>query len=583
MMADERVPVLIVGAGGAGRAMALLLNQQGIASTLVERRADTSWVPRARNLNFRTLEVFRGLGLVDEVHAASQPASRVFRKTSLASPQEEQLADPSVLAPATMGSLSPEPFMVYCPQSRSEPILRAAAEKRGCDVRYGNELVSFIQDDAGVAATLADVPSGRTYAVRADYLVAADGAHSPIREALCIPTAGYGALPEYIVFIYFRAPWRPLIAGHESDAVQVRNATVDGMLLFVRDDLGLLMQTYRPAVGESFDEFTVERCRQLVELALGQPDMPVEIVDRVHFQPAESVAERFGSGRVFLVGDAAHTMPGYKGLGLNTAVQSCQNLAWKLATVLRGQASPELLATYYAERHPVGVFAAHQSLTGPAGAALPAGAKSQLLPEQEERPIFYPIVGYRYRSTAIVSEDTARTDQELALIEREELTGQPGTRVPHVWFERRGRRISTLDLLDGRFVLLTDAASVWAGAAEYGGEQLGIQLAVYQIGPAAELVDADGNWSIKLGTTSDGAILVRPDGFVAWRSDGKGDSKPGTTLAQVLSSVLGRDGWAHRPAARHAGPLRADSCIPRDRAEHTLHTSRTTGTSPPST
>jgi putative polyketide hydroxylase len=186
------------------------------------------------------------------------------------------------------------------------------------------------------------------------------------------------------------------------------------------------------------------------------------------------------------------------------------------------------------------VFAAHQSLIGPAGAALPAGAKSQLLPEQEERPIFYPIVGYRYRSSAVISDDAAAAEEELALVEGENLTGQPGTRVPHVWFERQGRRVSTLDLLDGRFVLLTDAASVWAESAAYAAEQLGIQLAVFQIGATADLRDADGGWSVKLGTTSAGAVLVRPDGFVAWRSDDNGDSTAGSTLAQVLSSILGR-------------------------------------------
>jgi 2-polyprenyl-6-methoxyphenol hydroxylase-like FAD-dependent oxidoreductase len=520
--------------------MALLLNQQRIASTLVEQRAEISWVPRARNLNFRTLEVFRGLRLAEEVHAVSQPASRVFRKTSLGSPQEEQLADASALAPANMTSLSPEPFMVYCPQSRSEPILRAAAEKRGCDVRYANKLVSFTQDEAGVTATLTDAQTGRSYVVRADYLVGADGAHSPIREALRIRSAGYGALPEYLVFIYFRAPWHRLMAGHESDAVQVRNASVDGMFLFVQHDLGLLMQTYRPAAGESFEDFTFEHCKQLVELGLGQPGIPVEIVDRVHFQAAESVAECFDSGRVFLVGDAAHTMPGYKGLGLNTAIQSCQNLAWKLASVLHGRASPELLTTYQTERHPVGVFAAHQSLTGPAAAVLPMGARSQLLPEQEERPIFYPIAGYRYRSTAILSEDAARIEQELALVEGEEFTGQPGTRVPHVWFEGEGRRTSTLDLLDGRFVLLTGAGSNWAAAAGTAPDQLRGKLAVFQVGEKGNLLDAQRGWSARLGVTPDGAVLVRPDGFVAWRSNGQSNSKAATALTDVLSSILGK-------------------------------------------
>lgn len=147
------------------------------------------------------------------------------------------------------------------------------------------------------------------------------------------------------------------------------------------------MMTYRPALGESFEEFTADRCQGLVEKALGQPGMPVEIVDRIHWQPAESVAAQFQVGRVFLVGDAAHTMPGYKGLGLNTAIGSAQNLAWKLAAVISGQAEAELLASYQVERHPVGVFAAHQSLTGPAAALLPQGTASDILATGSRRPV----------------------------------------------------------------------------------------------------------------------------------------------------------------------------------------------------
>ncbi len=185
-------------------------------------------------------------------------------------------------------------------------------------------------------------------------------------------------------------------------------------------------------------------------------------------------------------------MPGYKGLGLNTAIQSAQNLAWKLASVLRGQAGPELLMTYQTERHPVGQFAAHQSLTGPAAAALPPGAKSQLLSEQEELPLFYPIVGYRYRSTAVVSEDTCESKDELALVEGVELTGQPGTRVPHTWVERQGRRLSTLDLLDGRWILLSGAADgTWTQAAAMVTEQLGVELTAELVADSRDVIEVE--------------------------------------------------------------------------------------------
>jgi hypothetical protein len=340
--------------------------------------------------------------------------------------------------------------------------------------------------------------------------------------------------------VYFRAPWQSLIAGHAADAIQIRNADVEGIfLLNMEEDFGLFMMTYQPAQGETPQRYTAERCRKLIEKAIGQADMAVEVVDIVHWQPAESVAEQFQKGRVFLVGDAAHTMPGYKGLGVNTAIQSAQNLAWKLAAVIRGQAGQELLTTYQTERHPVGRFAANQSLTGPSAAALPQGAKSEILPEKD-LPIFYPIVGYRYRSDATISDDAARSEQEIALVEREDLDGQPGTRVPHLWLERQGRRISSLDLLDGRFVLLTGTdGSAWCETIPAVVDRLGIGVAAFRIGADADLLDIEDKWLTKMGVSLDGAVLLRPDGFVAWRSRTI-TANPESSLVEVLTKVLCR-------------------------------------------
>src|SRR5579884_1329959 len=553
-MAQEQIPVLIVGAGGAGLSLSLLLHQQGIASTLIERRPDVSWVPRARNLNFRTLEVFRGLGLEEEVHAAGDHVSRSFLKETLASPEQKEIPALNVEAmiPPNQQELSPEPFAMFCPQSRLEPVLLAANRRRGCDVRYGTRLISFTQDDAGVTATLEEIATNKSYEIHADYLVGCDGAHSRpdrfnlsaadlrhphIRELLGIQSQGYGPLPEYFIYIYFRAPWQPLMAGHEADAFLIKNAEVQGIFMNGKDEFGAFLLNYHPDQGESYEAFTRERCQYLIEQAIGQPGMKVEILDVVHWQPAEVVAEQFQKGRVFLVGDAAHTMPAYKGLGLNTAVQTAQNLAWKLAAVIDGKAEPELLATYQVERHPVGRFAAHQSLTGPGAATVLGDAKSSLRPE-EDLPMFYPMVGYRYRSLAIITDDAAGTEQEIALLDRQELTGLPGTRVPHLWLERQGQRISTLDLLDGRFVLLTGETG-WSEAAVAAAEKLGIRLAAYRVGAYGDLRDVENNWQARMGVPAEGAVLVRPDGFVAWRTNALA-TDPELKLEQVLSSILCR-------------------------------------------
>lgn len=534
------VPVLIVGAGGAGLSLSVLLLQQGIRPLVIERRSGISWVPRARNLNFRTLEVLRELGLEAEVHAVGAHISQVIFKERLVDSEEKGTIDPTALADLPE-AISPEPFGLYCPQSRLEPILLATSRQRGGDVRYNTELVSFTQDESGITAILRERDTDRSYSVRADYLIAADGAHSHIREKLGITSQGLGALPEYFTFVYFRAPWQELIAGHDADGFIIKNADVQGIFLVADEDRGMFLITDQGARKESVEDLTVERWKELVVKAIGQ-EMEVEIIDIAHWQPAESVADQFQQGRIFLVGDAAHTMPAYKGLGVNTAIQSAQNLAWKLAAVLKGQASPALLATYQAERHPVGRFAAEQSLTGPGAAWLPKFAHERLLAEEQDLPFFYPIVGYRYRSEVVIFEDAAPASagDEIELLESEELTGQPGTRVPHLWLERQGERISTLDLFDGRFVLLAGPdGERWVQAAAAVSASLGIDLAAYSVGPDADLLDLDHVWQTRMGVSSDGAVLIRPDSFVAWRSSSL-STTPERQLEQVLARILGR-------------------------------------------
>ena len=534
---EEHVPVVIVGAGGAGLSLSLLLLQQGLHPLLIERRSEISIYPRARNLNFRTLEVLRGLGLGAEVRQAGSRVSQVITRETLTSPQE-QVFDPSTLM-EQVDAFSPDPLGWYCPQSRLEPVLLAATRQRGGDVRYSTELVAFTQDETGVVATLLDRSTGRSYVVRSDYLIAADGAHSHIRETLGIASQGVGVLPEYFIFVYFRAPWQKLVAGHEADVFTIKNADVQGIFMVGNDNLGIFMLTYRPQLRETLQDFPAEHCKDLVRLAIGNPEMPVEIVDIAHWQPAESVAEQFQHGRVFLVGDAAHTMPIYKGLGVNTAIASAQNLGWKLAAVLRGQATPALLTTYHEERHPVGRFAARQSLTGPGAAWLKEGTKSENLPVEKDLPLLYPIVGYRYRSQAILSEDPAQPGpEEIVLLDRAELTGLPGTRIPHLWLARQGQRISTLDLLDGRFVLLASGGgTAWCEAAKMVAQDRGIALSAYRLGPDADLLDLENAGPTRLGILSEGAMLIRPDGFVAWRSRTL-PKTPELVLEQVLSGIL---------------------------------------------
>jgi putative polyketide hydroxylase len=542
LTAQEGVRVLIVGAGGAGLSLSLLLRQQGIMSVLVEQRPDISWFPRARNLNFRTLEVFRGLGLEPQVIAAGSHVSRMFRKETLASPEREEIPeiDDAIRIVEHPEILTPEPLAWYCPQSRLEPLLLAAASERGCDVRYNTELISFNQDEQGVTATTRQRTTGALSTIRAEYLVGCDGAHSHVRDALGIKAEGLGELDEHYVFVYFQADWADLIRGYEADAILVARPGIRGIFLITDVDRGMFLSNYDPTHGESLHDYTAEGWKELVRDGIGQPDVSVEIVDIAHWQPAQLVAKDFQQGRVFLVGDAAHTMPPKLGMGVNTAIQSAQNLAWKLAAVLKGTASTQLLATYQTERHPIGKLASEQSLVGPAASVINQGSDEKLLSPEKRVSIFSLIVGYRYRSQAVLDEDTSPSSAAQAelLDKPEQLTGIPGTRLPHFWLEWLRERISTLDLLDGHFVLLVGpAGEPWQRAARGAAALAGVDLAVYRIGVDGDLVDHEGSWQAKLEISAEGAVLVRPDGFVAWRTDALPRSPRGR-LEEVLSSIL---------------------------------------------
>lgn len=526
-MSDTHVPVLIVGAGVGGLAASALLAQHGIRSLLVDKRHETFTYPKARNLSFRSLEILRGLGVGDQTRAVAEHVSTMLAKPTLNSAEERPAIDMDAIF-AGLDTLSPEPVAQYCPQSKSEPILLGAARARGSEVRYGTELVSFDMDEAGVTARIADRTSGERQTVRADYLIAADGVHSPVRTALSVTTSGYGALPSYVVFIYFRASWRHVVSHlSDGDAVQVTNPEAPGIFLAVADDLGMFITTYFPAKDDTVQRFTPQRCRNLLAAAIGER-LDVQIIEVASWQPYEQVADQFCCGRALLVGDSAHTMPPFKAGGANFAIQSAHNLAWKLAAVLQGTAGPGLLATYHAERHPVGRFAARQSLTGPTVALLELDADRPRLPAGEECSMFQLLIGYRYHSAAVVTGQPAVDPDEVHLVD--ELCGQPGTRVPHLWIWQGGQRVSTLDLLGPGFSLLTGGER-WREAAAAVSHALGVPIATQCLGDEA--------WFAATRLAPGGALLVRPDDFVGLRC-GEFPADPTGVLRQALSRILCR-------------------------------------------
>ncbi|HEU5196463.1 MAG TPA: FAD-dependent monooxygenase [Methylomirabilota bacterium] len=515
----HEVDVLIVGGGPVGLTASILLSRFGVPSLLVERHPSTSIHPKARGINARTMEIFRQCGVEDAVRAAGLPPERtglIVWSRSLAGEELER----RIPWRAREEALKISPVRpCTCAQDDLEPVLRHHAEAAGPGaLHFDTELVAFEQDASGVTATLRT--GGDETRVRARYLLAADGARSRVREALGIALHGTPALYRSIN-ILLNADLRAWTAHRPAALYFIEQPGLKATFLTINgvNRWGFLINNL-PA-DDAGDEYTPERCAAVVRQAAGVPDLDVTILGAVPWVAAALVAERYRRGRVFLAGDAAHHMPPTGGFGLNTGVQDVHNLAWKLAAVLQGWGGPALLDTYEDERLPYGRAITEQSLMnarslGRGGPEATAASTASLA-----RPEFLNelgmIFGAAYESSAVVADGTPPPKVENPITDYVP-SARPGHRAPHAWLERGGARLSTVDLVGGRFVLLAGAGgAAWCDAARTAASADGVTLEALMIG-GDDLHDQDGGWHELWEIESDGAVLVRPDGHVAWRS-----------------------------------------------------------------
>ncbi|SDH23975.1 2-polyprenyl-6-methoxyphenol hydroxylase [Lentzea fradiae] len=470
-----KTSVLVVGGGLAGTSAALFLAWRGVDVTLVEKHPGSSPHPRAVGFTARTGELLRAAGIEQDLPESRMSKGFGIRRVRVASLVGERFEETFWSPPAKVSDVEHSPSAgVGVAQDRMEPMLREKARELGADIRMSTRMLEFVQDDDGVTAVVQG--DGEPYEIRADYLVAADGHRSPIREALGITRSGRGYM-HTSRSVLFRAPLDEYLK--------------DGIGQFVVDGVGFLT-TYGDGRwvlmldDREYDE--AELLRQ-INRAIGRDDLPVEIITTGRWTISASVADRFSQGRVFLAGDAAHTLPPSRGgFGANVGIEDAHNLAWKLAAVLNGESRPSLLDTYDVERRPVALLC-HQQIFARNDGHDRDGKK-------EEGPLYENDAmhfGLLYRSAAVLGAGPELPPAQLP----EQWNGQPGTRAPHVWIEP-GK--STLDLFQRGWVLVADHPQ-WEEAAA------GLGLRYERV----ERLDV-------FGLSEKGASLVRPDGYIAWRS-----------------------------------------------------------------
>jgi 2-polyprenyl-6-methoxyphenol hydroxylase-like FAD-dependent oxidoreductase len=538
-MHEDEVPVLTVGGSLVGMSTALFLAWHGVPCLAVERHPGTAIHPRAALFNQRTIELYRAVGLEQAITEAS--ALEFEQNGAIVSVESlggKELDYYFRYINEGVEDLSPSP-RIFITQIGLEPILRRRAEELGARLEYGCELVSFEQDAEGVTAVVRRRDDGGERTVRAQYLVAADGSRSPVRDRLDIALLGHPPFSNSIT-IYFRADIRPLLRGRNLSVIYVFGPRLQGFFRFSKaGDAGFLV--VNKALGPDgaltsnlWDDTGAARCVALVREALGAPELELEIESVQRWNACADWAERFQSGRVFIAGDAAHNMPPTGGFGGNTGVQDVHNLAWKLALVLRGAAGEELLSSYDAERRPVGELTAEQAYTRYVLRLAPELGTEDLQPIVPEYSVE---LGYRYRSGAVLVD---AEDNGAPFENPYEPSGRPGTRAPHVVLDRAGESLSSLDLVDRAFVLVAGPAGEdWCRAASGAAARLGVQLDVYRIG--GDVSDSSGRFSEIYGTGDAGAVLVRPDGFIGWRAAGGADDAE-DVLSRALSRLLCRAG-----------------------------------------
>ena len=520
------VRVLVVGGGPVGLALAGDLGWRGVECLLVERSDGRIVQPRMDMVGVRTMEFVRRWGFVDWVEASPYPrdyAQDYVYVTSLTGFEFEREPFPS------LGDEQPPPQSPQkrerCPQDMFDPILmRFARAQPSVELRYETELRNIEQTDAGVTAELRNLRTGRAETITADYVVGCDGAKSTVRSALGIEMEGTPALT-YTTNVIFRCP--DLLDLHDKGVAyrficigpEGTYATLVAINGNDRWRLSIIGDGSRREVSEDDIHRTIHR-------VVGRA-FDYEIESVMPWVRRELIANSYGTGRVFIAGDAAHVMSPTGGFGMNTGIGDAVDIAWKLDAVLAGWGAPGLLASYTRERRPVAVRNAREASRNlrrmlaprenpPPPVAFEDSAEGAAARRDYGQRFRHSManewfgigihLGYRYTDSPVVvaDPDEEPVDGDETVVTDYDQTSAPGARAPHVWLAD-GR--STLDLFGDGFVLLRLGSpaqpvdDLAAAAAERG-----VPLQVVDI-DEAPVVNAYGR----------PLVLVRPDGHVAWR------------------------------------------------------------------
>ncbi|MFB7630251.1 FAD-dependent monooxygenase [Streptomyces sp. NPDC056149] len=507
------VPVLVVGAGPVGLSTGMFLAHWGVEALVIDKRDPMVTVPRA-STTLRTLELFRAVGLGPATERegwdGGEPVRWVFKDSGLGATRHHGGLPPRYAA--WLANCTPVPVRRVLTHDQVQRLARAELTGRGGRARFGLRLVGLTAERDRVRARLVDVETGEEREITASYLIGADGAKSEVRRLLGIDMPDRAPIA-HLNTAFFRADLGTAMEEWGTHLCFVRNDAVHATLMSKngRDQWSSHLMGYPGKPAEGPAELTPDATVALLRAAIGDPAIPIQLHAVNAWEAATGLASAFRRGRVFLAGDAAHVQSSAGGLGMNTGIQDGHNLAWKLAAVLHGACAPGLLDTYEPERRAAaqaslavsrGLHQGYQSLSGDPNALYDRLAVDYLR----------GMVCYGYPPHATEGELPDPLDDTVRL----------GHRFPHRWLNSPdGGRRSTLDLIGSRWTLFTAADGArWRATATAGP------------GPTPRVRELGDAPARELGLAGD-AVLVRPDGFVAWR----GTAGAGRSLRAALHAT----------------------------------------------
>ena len=504
--------VIIIGGGPVGLSAAICLAYQGIASILIEKHPSTTTHPKARGVNGRSMEIFRSWGLKEQLKQYQMPRE-AFRFTWLEDLQGKEIT--RIQATADYKPYSPCENAIIAQDDLEKEILKKAQSLPLIDLRFHTEMLHARQDENLVTVEILDKNTHQTTTLSAQYLIAADGANSSLRKTFNVEMEGADNLGVFCN-IYCEMNLDKYVEHRPSAGFLFTRPDVRGTFLLSKQGekkwlIGVRLGSIPHLTEESFtDEF----CINYVKTLINDPTIEVHLINKAFWTMAALIAKQYRIGRVFLAGDAAHRLPPTGGFGMNTGIQDAHNLAWKLAKVIQGQADDSLLDTYFTERVQVAKTNTAWSIDNAKRfeKIFTALAENDLTTFEEAlKDQAHHVNNILLDLGFVYGEDYQKQETYIP-------STKVGARAPHCWLIKDKEEKSIIDLYGTDFILLCHPeAHAWQERYRQ------FPCHIVTIGDKGDYLDSRHDFLQKYGISKQGAVLVRPDGHIAWHSkDEKG-------------------------------------------------------------